>query len=56
MNQRKIKQSFHLICLILAGLMPFHVSLAEKENVPLFQIVAPNYQRLNTQKQYLPEE
>ena len=37
MNQRKIKQSFHLICLILAGLMPFHVSLAEKENVPLFQ-------------------
>ncbi len=37
MNQRKIKQSFHLICLILAGLMPFHVSLAETENVPLFQ-------------------
>ena len=37
MNQRKIKQSFHLICLILAGLMPFHVSLAETENVSLFQ-------------------
>lgn len=37
MNQRKIRQSFHLICLILAGLMPFHVSLAETENVPLFQ-------------------
>lgn len=37
MNQRKIKQSFHLICLILAGLMPIHVSLAETENVPLFQ-------------------
>ena len=37
MNQRKIKQSFQLICLILAGLMPFHVSLAETENVSLFQ-------------------
>lgn len=37
MNQRKIKQSFHLICLISAGLMPFHVSLAETGNVPLFQ-------------------
>ena len=37
MNQRKIKQSFHLICLILAGLMPFHVSLAETKNIPLFQ-------------------
>lgn len=37
MNQRKIRQSFHLICLILAGLMPFHVSLAETENVSLFQ-------------------
>lgn len=37
MNQRKIKQSFHIIFVILAGLMPFHVSLAEKENVALFQ-------------------
>lgn len=37
MNQRKIKQSFHLISLILAGLMPFHVSLAETRNIPLFQ-------------------
>ena len=37
MNQRKIKQSFHIIFVILAGLMPFHESLAEKENVALFQ-------------------
>ncbi len=37
MNQRKIKQSFFIICLTIAGLMPFQPSFASKEVAPLFQ-------------------
>jgi hypothetical protein len=37
MNQRKIKQSFHIALLITAGLMPFQLNYANKKDAPYFQ-------------------
>ena len=36
MNQRKIKQCLILVSLVLAGLVPFQTSLADRNNTSLF--------------------